>query len=206
MNLKRHLAAKNNQLRMLHTKSEITEIMGNTLISWLPDTPREYVIVCIGTDRSTGDAFGPLTGYFLSELKPKHIHVHGTLEDPVHATNMDEHINHINNTYHRPYVIAIDACLGKTSSVGHLISGLGSIKPGAALNKRLPEIGDLHITGVVNVSGFMEHSVLQNTRLSVVVNMAKKAADILYKIDQSLTYQTFSPAIVLQQNRSENSI
>jgi hypothetical protein len=70
----------------------------------------------------------------------------------------------------------------------------------------LPEIGDLHITGVVNVSGFMEHSVLQNTRLSVVVNMAKKAADILYKMDQSLTYQISSPAIVLQQNRSKNSI
>src|SRR5690625_1012811 len=168
MNLKRHLAAKNNQLRMLHTKSEITEIMGNTLISWLPDTPREYVIVCIGTDRSTGDAFGPLTGYFLSELKPKHIHVHGTLQNPVHATNMHGHIQHIKNTYPRPYIIAVDACLGKSSSVGHIIAGRGSIKPGAALNKTLPDIGDVHMTGVVNISGFMEHSVLQNTRLSVV--------------------------------------
>jgi putative sporulation protein YyaC len=205
MNLKRHLTANKNQLRMVHTNSEVTEMMVNTLISWLPDAPREYVIVCIGTDRSTGDAFGPLTGYFLSGLKPKHIHVHGTLQDPVHATNLHEHVSHISNTYRRPYIIAVDACLGKTSSVGHLIAGLGSITPGAALNKSLPEIGDIHITGVVNVSGFMEHSVLQNTRLSVVVDMAKKTADILYKIDQSLTYPITSPAIVLQ-DRSKNSI
>jgi putative sporulation protein YyaC len=205
MNLKRHLAAKKNQLRMLHTNSDTTEMMSNTLISWLPEAPREYVIVCIGTDRSTGDAYGPLTGYFLSELKPKHIHVHGTLQNPVHATNLHEQVNHISNIYRRPYIIAVDACLGKTSSVGHLIAGVGSIKPGAALNKSLPEVGDIHITGVVNVSGFMEHSVLQNTRLSVVVDMAKKTADILYKIDQSLTYQIASPAIVMQ-NFNEKSI
>ncbi|MFA1819643.1 spore protease YyaC [Virgibacillus oceani] len=206
MNLKRNLAAKKNQLRMLHSKAEISEMMSNTLISWLPEVPREYVIVCVGTDRSTGDAFGPLTGYFLSELKPKHIHVHGTLKNPVHATNMEDHVSHIKNTYRRPYVIAVDACLGKASSVGHLISGLGSIKPGAALNKSLPEIGDIHITGVVNVSGFMEHSVLQNTRLSVVVDMAKKAADILYNVDQALTYQITSPSIVMQRKHHESSI
>lgn len=199
MNFKKHLTVKKDQLRMLHTNENITEMMGNTLISWLPEAPREYVIVCIGTDRSTGDAFGPLTGYFLTELKPKHIYVHGTLGDPVHAANLQEHINLIKHTYRRPFIIAVDACLGKPSSVGHLIAGLGSIKPGAALNKSLPEIGDIHMTGVVNVSGFMEHSVLQNTRLSGVVDMAKKAADILYKIDQTLTYHIASPAVVIQK-------
>ncbi|GAB3797817.1 spore protease YyaC [Virgibacillus kimchii] len=203
MNFKRHLAAKKDQMRMLHTNNNITEMMSNALISWLPETPREYVIVCIGTDRSTGDAFGPLTGYFLSELKPKHIHVHGTLQEPVHATNMEDHIHYIKHTYRQPYIIAVDACLGKSSSVGHIIAGMGSIKPGAALNKSLPEIGDIHMTGVVNVSGFMEHSVLQNTRLSVVVDMAKRAADILNKIDQTLTYHITTPAIVVQdQNKS----
>jgi putative sporulation protein YyaC len=204
MNLKRHLASNKDQLRMLHTNESITEMMSNTLISWLPDKPREYVIVCIGTDRSTGDAFGPLTGYFLSELKPKHVHVHGTLQDPVHATNMEDHFRHIQHTYEHPFIIAVDACLGKSSSVGHLIAGHGSIIPGAALNKSLPEIGDIHVTRVVNVSGFMEHYVLQNTRLSVVVDMAKKAADILNNIDQSLMCHMASPAIVIQEQNKKS--
>ncbi|MNN53765.1 hypothetical protein D3C81_1685430 [compost metagenome] len=30
----------------------------------------------------------------------------------------------------------------------------------------------MHITGIVNVGGFMEYLVLQNTRLSLVMNMA----------------------------------
>jgi putative sporulation protein YyaC len=41
------------------------------------------------------------------------------------------------------------------------------------VNKSLPEVGNIHITGIVNVSGFMEYFVLQNTRLSLVMNMAE---------------------------------
>src|SRR5690625_6089077 len=69
-------------------------------------------------------------------------------------------------------------------SVGCLITRVGPLLPGAALNKTLPSIGDMHITGVVNIGGFMEHSVLQNTRLSVVVDMANKIADLLDILDQ----------------------
>ena len=40
------------------------------------------------------------------------------------------------------------------------------------MNKSLPQVGDMHITGIVNMSGFMEIMVLQNTRLNLVMNMA----------------------------------
>ncbi|MGB4008573.1 MAG: DUF1256 domain-containing protein, partial [Bacillota bacterium] len=33
-----------------------------------------------------------------------------------------------------------------------------------------------HITGIVNVGGFMEYLVLQNTRLSLVIRMAEAIA------------------------------
>ncbi|MDY0404129.1 spore protease YyaC [Virgibacillus sp. 179-BFC.A HS] len=168
------------------------------LISWMPTAPQDYVIACIGTDRSTGDALGPLTGTYLNEMKLRHISVYGTLDSPIHATNLQDRITQINQLHKRPYIIAIDACLGKKDSVGQLITGTGSIKPGAALNKPLPEIGNLHITGVVNIGGFMEHAVLQNTRLSLVVDMAKQIAMILQMLDQQMTYQTIAPAIVLR--------
>ncbi|PAV28481.1 spore protease YyaC [Virgibacillus profundi] len=203
MNLKKRFSSINENFRMLHTDDTLIPVMSEKVISWLPDFPREYVIVCIGTDRSTGDALGPLTGTLFSEMKPKHMTVYGTLHKPVHATNLNEYTDIIKSNHSNPFIIAIDACLGKTTSVGHLIAGAGPLKPGAALNKPLPSIGNIHITGVVNISGFMEYSVLQNTRLSVVVDMAQKIAELLDIIDQRLKYNYSSPAILLKQEKQQ---
>ncbi|MEN1966541.1 spore protease YyaC [Lentibacillus sp. N15] len=206
MNLKKRLRTKNDVLRMAYTDPDVLEIMSEKLISWLPKLPHEYVVVCIGTDRSTGDALGPFIGSFFNELKPRHITVYGTLNKPVHAANLADYVQHINRRHQHPFIIAIDACLGKSHSVGSLVTGTGPIKPGAALNKNLPKIGDVHITGVVNVGGFMEYSVLQNTRLSIVVEMAKKVTSILDRIDQQLTYGRTLPAIIAHRTAASSII
>ena len=39
--------------------------------------------------------------------------------------------------------------------------------------KNLPEVGDVFITGIVNVSGSFEQLLLQTTRLSTVFHMAE---------------------------------
>lgn len=141
---------------------------------------RKIVIVCIGTDRSTGDALGPLIGSKLStRLEEDKAAVYGTLESPVHAVNLQETIDEIKQKYHDPFVIAVDACLGQLSSVGLVTLGNGPLRPGAGVNKVLPEVGNIHLTGIVNVGGFMEYFVLQNTRLSVVMRMADCIADSL---------------------------
>lgn len=138
----------------------------------------KIVIVCIGTDRSTGDALGPLVGSKLStRLSPAQAAVYGTLEAPVHAVNLKDTIQEIENTHINPFVIAVDACLGQLSSVGLVTLANGPLKPGAGVNKVLPEVGNIHLTGIVNVGGFMEYFVLQNTRLSVVMRMADTIAD-----------------------------
>lgn len=199
MNLKDRFAKKNDNLRIAHTDPFLCRKMSEKIISWLPSTPREYVVLCIGTDRSTGDSLGPLTGAYFSEMKPKYLTVYGTLQDPVHAKNLHNYIHRIHEQHTNPYVIAIDACLGKSTSVGCISAGIGSLKPGAALNKPLPAIGDIHITGIVNISGFMDYAILQNTRLAIVVDMARKIAMILEMIDQQLTHSRSFPAIVLPQ-------
>ncbi|MNJ05080.1 hypothetical protein D3C73_1661750 [compost metagenome] len=38
----------------------------------------------------------------------------------------------------------------------------------------------MHITGIVNVGGFMEYFVLQNTRLSLVMDLAELIAKAIY--------------------------
>ncbi len=135
------------------------------------------VIVCIGTDRSTGDSLGPLTGTALQErLSGYGIPVYGTLEEPVHATNLSEVITTITTNHLGRPVIAIDACLGRSENVGYITVKPGPLKPGTGVNKNLPAVGDVHLIGVVNVGGFMEYFVLQNTRLNLVIRMAATIA------------------------------
>ncbi len=131
------------------------------------------VILCIGSDRSTGDALGPLVGSMLEELKPRHATVLGTLAKPVHALNIKETRAFIAGNHDSAAILAIDAGLGQQHKVGFLEVGRGSLKPGAAVKKRIPPVGDIFITGIVNVGGFMELMVLQSTRLGIVLPLAR---------------------------------
>lgn len=141
---------------------------------------QDIVFVCIGTDRSTGDSLGPLIGSRLKKYSFTDIHLYGTLDHPVHALNLSETIDDLHRDYSCPYIVAIDACLGQLSSVGGVKIANGPLKPGAGVNKELPTIGDMNITGIVNVGGFMEYFVLQNTRLSLVMSLAETIAKGIY--------------------------
>lgn len=206
MKRKKHLKNNADSYTLLYSDPNSVERMSERIVSWLPSFPREYIIVCIGTDRSTGDSLGPLTGTFLTKMNPKHVTIFGTLHKPVHAQNLVQHFNQIHTQHKNPYIIAIDACLGRSSSIGKVTLGTGPLLPGAALNKDLPPIGDLNITGVVNVSGFMEYAVLQNTRLSIVVDMATTIASILNAFDKRLTHQHCPPAIILPEFRKTDPV
>ena len=147
----------------------------------------EVVLICIGTDRSTGDALGPLVGSRLAAQRLPGVEVRGTLAEPVHAVNLGTVLAQLearragNGRDGRPRAlhIAVDACLGRAESVGSVTVRTGPLRPGTGVYKELPPVGDLHIVGVVNVGGFMEYLVLQNTRLWLVMRMADLIADAL---------------------------
>ena len=131
------------------------------------------IVLCIGTDRSTGDSLGPLIGTRLAGYRLKHCHIYGTLDEPVHAANLLPALEGIRGNHSGARLLAIDACLGRSDSVGFINLCRGPLQPGTGVNKVLPSVGDWHITGVVNVGGFMEYMVLQNTRLNLVMRMAE---------------------------------
>lgn len=133
--------------------------------------PSQVIVLCIGTDRSTGDSLGPLVGEKLKKIC-SYAKVFGDLAKPVHAGNLAAVLEEINRLYRHPFIIAVDASLGRAENVGTIKIARGALKPGAGVNKDLPPVGHFHITGVVNVGGFMEYLVLQNTRLFVVMKMA----------------------------------
>ena len=58
--------------------------------------------------------------------------------------------------------------------MGYFTLGEGALKPGAGVGKELPQVGNLYVTGIVNLSGFLENSLLQTTRLHTVMNLADK--------------------------------
>ncbi|SDJ56193.1 spore protease YyaC [Salimicrobium halophilum] len=154
-----------------------------TLYEWLPKN-REIVIACVGTDRSTGDSYGPFVGSMLEEQGEGSFHVLGTIEEPLHAVNLEERIKEVKMKYRNPFIIAVDACLGSVSHIGSLTLAKGPLAPGAALKKDLPKVGDVHINGIVNVQGFMEFAVLQNTRLKTVIDLSSATVSALHGLEE----------------------
>lgn len=131
----------------------------------------DVTIVCIGTDRSSGDSFAPFVGTMLQEKG--YMNVIGTIDDPVHGTNLKERIKEIPKGH---LVLAIDSCLGSRDNIGTTMFNSGKLMPGAGLGKKLPHVGDFNLKGVVNMdsgSSKMNFQLLSATRLSTVLKMAK---------------------------------
>lgn len=135
------------------------------------------VFLCIGSDRATGDCLGPILGYKLSRFQLPNIVIYGTLDRPVHAKNLGDIITEIHSQILHPFIIAIDASLGKTNHIGFYTLDIGPLRPGAGVNKSLPAVGDITITGIVNVSGFLDQMLLQTTRLNIVMQLADRICD-----------------------------
>lgn len=155
-------------------RSKSSSSLYDYLSAYYNKTYSDLVIVCIGTDRCTGDSLGPLVGHKLDRRLYQYddVHVFGTLSTPVHAKNLHDNIKVINSKFENPFIIAIDACLGSHSNIGFINISDKPLKPGSGVNKVLPSIGHLSILGIVNTSGFMEYAVLQSTRLHLVMNLA----------------------------------
>lgn len=128
----------------------------------------ETVFLCIGTDRSTGDSFGPLVGTLLRQAG--YPYVQGTLEQPCDANTLLQHLKAIPPG---KVLIAIDACLGRdAASVGRFQVARGPIEPGKSMGSRLPGVGDFSIAGIVNRNEGQAYRMLQTTSLYLVMKMA----------------------------------
>ena len=137
----------------------------------------DIVFLCIGTDRATGDALGPLVGHLLTGSNAI---VYGSLKEPVHASNLLQNLDKIKARHKNPLIIAIDACLGSSDKIGKLAVRPGGIVPAMAVAESLPTVGDISVVGIVNVSagasGQNPLTVLSSTRLGLVMQMAEVVA------------------------------
>lgn len=166
------------------TKDASARTLTETLRSYLTvpyAEGREILVVCIGTDRSTGDSFGPFTGSLLKSTT-SYPHIYGTLTHPIHSKNFLAETTYLYRSFTDPYIIAIDASLGSSELVGSIRVRGGSLRPAAAFARPLPPIGDLAVTGIVGASGSYDYLTLQSTRLGLVAHMASHLAEALSSV------------------------
>ena len=155
-----------------NSSQEITFFLKKCILHH-PGKWSELVFLCIGSDRVTGDCLGPYIGHqLLDRLDLQDIYVYGTLKDPVHALNLEKVSRMIRSIHPQSLVIAIDASLGQKKHLGYVTIADGALYPGAGVQKELPPVGDIHITGIVNIAGVLEQLTLQTTRLSTVISLA----------------------------------
>ena len=154
------------------------KIKGGELVAFLAGiaaerglAPASLAFVCIGTDRSTGDALGPLVGSRLAAAG--YPHVIGTLDAPCDASNLPLRLAEIPPGC---TVIAIDACLGQQLSIGLFQVSNQPLSPGKSVGKVLPQVGDYTIAAIVNADGPKQYAILQTTSLRRVMGMAEEIA------------------------------
>lgn len=152
----------------VHYKNSFAAMkIGNFLSEYLANA----AIICIGTDKCIIDSLGPLTGTLLMKENIK-LDIYGTLEKPVHAMNLSEYVKNLKKKNY-DCVIAIDACLGNKKGQGIIEVRKGPITPGKGIGKFLPEIGDVSIIGIVDSNDKEFNDLVQETRLSLIYEMAE---------------------------------
>ncbi|MDF2935098.1 MAG: sporulation protein YyaC [Paenibacillaceae bacterium] len=143
----------------------------------------QLVFLCIGTDRSSGDAFGPLTGTLLQEAGFGL--VVGTLAHPCDGDTWGERILELEAMLTPPagrVVVSVDACLGNAASLGLFLMKAGPLTPGTSLRRGLPPVGDYSIGGIVCENRAHPYTALQTAPLGRVLPMARQVVQAALEI------------------------
>lgn len=146
----------------------------------------EIIFLCVGTDRITGDCFGPLVGTKLNCLLEKHnysnINIYGNLEKNISYTNVENILKDINN---KGILIVVDSALSKKDNIGQIFIKNGKTTLGRGLGKSKIEIGDISIKAVIAKDSKIptyNFKLLQNISLNSVMNMADVVANGIYEV------------------------
>lgn len=156
-------------------KEHVNEIIENYNISGKD----ELIIVCIGTDKCIGDSVAPMVGTFIKE-KNNNITIYGTLENPIHALNIHKKVEEIYDEHPNSFIIGIDACLGDEEDIGEIHIRDYGVKAGNGVGKKLPQVGDMSIVGIIDSSDNSEIFFMsKGIRLSFIWDMAKSIEKIV---------------------------
>ncbi|MCI5481030.1 MAG: spore protease YyaC [Lachnospiraceae bacterium] len=174
--MKENYPSESQTIYYLPGKASYAPALGETLRCMLPFGHSSLIILCIGSPLVSGDRLGPRVGSLLLPHSSEALHVFGTEASPVHALNLGRTLENIRCNYPDTPVVAVDAALSERKYLGHITIGKGPVHPGSGIHKELTGTGDVHITGIVSISGYMEYFILRHTPRSQVERLASVIA------------------------------
>ena len=144
------------------------------------DFHKPPVIVCVGSDLAIGDSLGPITGSMLKyKTQGLGAFIYGTLEAPVTAKEIKYLRTFLRETHVGSQIIAVDAAVGGAGDIGLIKLADTPLRPGAGANKKLGEVGDISIIGIVAERSIANYGLLNTTRLNLVYAMSERVSDAL---------------------------
>lgn len=157
----------------------------NRFVSEFGEYIKEYdnsfsniLILCIGTERLIGDSLGPRIGTNIKQVENENIKIYGTAKNNMDFLNSKNVIEQIYKIYNNPYIITIDAALGKKSSIGEIYLSDGCMKIGTALGKSICFYSNINIKCIVGE--YSDCSKWQNYK--ILSNVSKQDIDNLVEI------------------------
>lgn len=145
---------------------------------------KNTIIVCIGTDLSIGDSIAPFVGTLLQDNNFR-LPVYGTINNPIHAQNINKKLNKIKYKHPNANIIGIDACLGNVENIGKIQIRDIPIHPGKGVGKSLPDVGEYSIVGIVDDYDKEVLFEQRSIRLRLIYNMAKIIATSIIKAENT---------------------
>ena len=107
---------------------------------------KSVVVVCFGTPKVSGDAFGPLVADSLRETHNAPVFVYGTSENPITGSNMADKLEFIKTVHKDDFIISVDASIGE--NVGGVAVRKDGVCPAAVRGKK-KRFGDVGVLGIV---------------------------------------------------------
>ncbi len=145
--------------------------------------------VCVGTDRITGDCFGPIVGSILKNKKKRNrinnLEVIGSLDENLSYSKVENEVLEKNISNRNTFVICIDSALGNKSNIGNVIISNSGIEIGKCLGKQRKKMGDITIKAVVGEdlkNKEANFKVLQNIHLNSVMELASIVANGIIEV------------------------
>ena len=147
------------------------------------------VVVCIGSDKVSGDMLGPLVGSSLREEYGLGCPVYGAVGESVNGLNLTDYLAMLRDRHPTASVIAVDAALGKADDVGTIRLKRGGIRAGGAMDKDFDRVGDVGIVGVVAEQRAPKdvYAALLAVPYDFVAALAERIAQMIYSVLENVT-------------------
>lgn len=154
----------------------------------------DIIVLCIGTNKVIGDSIGPMVGEYLNKLlesreEKKNIVIYGNMSKTLNLKNVQQILKNEITKYENPFIITIDAALGRTELIEQIFVGKGNIQIGSCLGDGICCYSNLYLKGIVGKEGESNKEnikVLSKVEKSVVYNLAERITREVYKIIQTI--------------------